>query len=188
MKKEECYTTETQSIKLTPLKTDGFILDIGGGGEGVIGKLDGKQVVAIDTSEKELQETHNEALKIVMDATDLKFLPKTFDICTSFFSLRYIPNEKHLKVFTEAHRVLRDKGKFLVWDVRIPEKHGDYTVFMVNLKIRLPKEEIETSYGVRWNKQHDVKYFKELAQKAKFRIIDEWSKDEILFLELSKSV
>jgi len=144
------YSTETQSIELSPIETDGLILDIGGGGEGVIGKLNGKQVISIDASEKELRETQNEALKVVMDATDLKFLPESFDVCTSFFSLMYIPNDKHLKVFREAYRVLKNYGKLLIWDVRIPKKHGDYKAFMVRLKVRLPNEEIEAGYGVRW--------------------------------------
>jgi ubiquinone/menaquinone biosynthesis C-methylase UbiE len=99
MEKKRLYTTEPQSIKLTPLKTEGFILDIGGGGEGIIGKLNGKQVIAIDISEEELRETRNEALKIVMDATDLKFLSRYFDICTAFFSFMYIPSNEHTKVF-----------------------------------------------------------------------------------------
>ena len=53
------YSTEMQLIELSSIETDGLILDIGGGGEGVIGKLNGKQVVAIDTSERELLETRN---------------------------------------------------------------------------------------------------------------------------------
>jgi ubiquinone/menaquinone biosynthesis C-methylase UbiE len=90
---EFTYSAKTQSIELSPIETDGLILDIGGGGEGIIGKLNGKQVIAIDTSERELLETENEALKVVMDSTDLKFLPKSFDACTSFFSFMYIPKK-----------------------------------------------------------------------------------------------
>ena len=81
------FIITTQSIKLNPVGTKGFILDIGGGGEGVIGKLNGRGVVAVDTNERELQETENMALKAVMDATNLKFLPQSFDVCTSFFTL-----------------------------------------------------------------------------------------------------
>lgn len=181
------YSTETQSIELSPIETDGLILDIGGGGEGVIGKLNGKQVVAIDTSERELLETQNEALKVVMDATDLKFLPGSFNVCAAFFTFMYIPRDKHLKVFREAYRVLKNYGKFLVWDVKIPEQSGDYKAFMVRLKVRLPNEEIEAGYGVRWRKQN-IEHFKELAQKTKFRIINEWTENKIFHLEMSKKV
>ena len=179
------YSTKTQSIELSPIETDGPILDIGGGGEGIIGKLNGEQVIAIDTSERELRETQNEALKVVMDATDLRFLPESFDVCTAFFSLMYIPKDKHLKVFEEAHRVLRNNGKLLIWDVKIPEKFGDYKAFMVRLKVRLPNEETEAGYGVKWQTQN-IAYFRDLAQKTKFNVVSEWSKGEIFYLEMWK--
>jgi ubiquinone/menaquinone biosynthesis C-methylase UbiE len=181
------FGAEIQPIELDRINTDGFILDIGGGGQGVIGKLNGKQVIAIDTSERELAETRNEALKVVMDATDLKFLPKSFDVCTSFFSLMYIPKKKHSKVFEEAYRALKDNGRFLVWDVKIPEKLGKYKAFMVRLKIRLNNEWVEAGYGVKWRTQ-DIKHFKELARKTKFKILSEWSKREIFYLEMSKDL
>ena len=184
---EFTYSTKKQSIELSPIETDGLILDIGGGGEGIIGKLNGRQVIAVDTSERELRETQNEALKVVMDATDLKFLPESFEVCTSFFSLMYIPKDKHLKVFREVYRVLKNYGKFLVWDARIPEKLGDYKAFIVRLKVRLPNEETEAGYGVKWHTQN-IQSFKELAQKTKFKIINEWSKGEIFYLEMSKKV
>jgi ubiquinone/menaquinone biosynthesis C-methylase UbiE len=78
-------------------------------------------VVAVDTNEEELEETKNGSLKIVMDATDLKFLSKTFDACTAFFCLMYVPKNKHLQVFKQISRVLKDDGKFLLWDLKIPE-------------------------------------------------------------------
>ncbi|MDH5483264.1 MAG: class I SAM-dependent methyltransferase [Candidatus Bathyarchaeota archaeon] len=182
---EFTYSNNTQSIELNLIETDGFILDIGGGGEGVIGKLNGRQVVAIDKNERELEETRNEALKVVMDATDLKFLPESFDVCTSFFCLIYVPKNRHLKVFNEARRVLKNNGRFLLWDVRIPERFGDYKAFMVRLKVKLPNGEIETGYGVKWQTQ-DIDYFKEIARKAKFNIMSEWSKGEIFHLEMTK--
>jgi len=125
-------------------------------------------------------------LIIVMDASDLKFLSKSFGVCTAFFSLMYIPNDMHLKVFKEAHRVLKDHGKFLVWDIKIPKKRGDYTGFAASLKVRLPNEEIETGYGIKWDKQQNIEYFKKLAQKTKFKIIKEWSKGETFYLEMQK--
>ena len=186
VKNRKIFQTEMQLMELVRVKTEGFILDIGGGGEGIIGKLNGRQVIAIDTVERELRETKNEALKIVMDVTNLKFLSKSFGLCTAFFSLMYIPKDEHLKVFREVHRVLKDHGKFLLWDAKIPQKRRDYDVFAVRLKIRLPNEDVETGYGTKWDKQQDIEYFRELAQRAKFKVINEWSKGEILYLEMQK--
>ena len=70
----EVYYLPHHTLELAKLKCEGFILDIGGGGEGVIGKLNGPQVIAIDPSKEELAETQNNALKIVMDASELFFL------------------------------------------------------------------------------------------------------------------
>lgn len=151
----------------------------------IIGKLNGRSVVAIDTSEKELAETQNGALRIVMDATDLKFLPESFDVCTAFFSLMYIPNDKHPDLFKDLHRVLRSNGRFLLWDAEIPKKSRDYIMFILRLKIRLPNEEVETGYGVKYKPQ-SLEQFKKLAQAAKFKVISEWSKNEIFHLELLK--
>jgi len=179
------FLITTQSIELSPLETKGFILDIGGGGEGIIGKLNGTQVVAIDTSESELAETKNEALKVVMDATDLKFLPNSFDICTAFFSLMYIPKSRHSKVFEQAHRVLKDNGQFLLWDVQIPRTKKEYRQFIVPLKVQLPDKTVETGYGARWQTQ-DINYFKELAKEHKFKVADEWSTGETFHLKMLK--
>jgi len=185
LRKIGLFLVNTQYIELSPLETEGFILDIGGGGEGIIGELNGRQVIAIDTSERELAETHNEALKVVMDATDLRFLPKSFDVCTAFFSLMYIPKSKHSTVFRETHRVLRDNGRFLVWDVRIPMAEEECNQFIAPLKIQLPNEVVETGYGVKWQVQ-DIEYFKQLVQQTKFRVLNEWSKGEIFHLEMRK--
>jgi ubiquinone/menaquinone biosynthesis C-methylase UbiE len=187
LKKEKYYITRVQTIELSPLKTEGLILDIGGGGEGVIGRLNGRQVVAIDTREEELKETRNQALKIVMDAADLKFLSESFDVCTSFFSFMYISRDRHSRAFSEAYRVLKDKGRFLVWDAKMPSQHEDYTVFVIDLKIQVPNEIIKTKYAVKWNRQQDLEHFKELAQRTNFKITDEWSRGEVFFLEMVKN-
>ena len=51
----------------------GTVLDIGGGGEGVIGQLYGKQVTAIDNRQEELDEAPDCCEKVLMDATQMTF-------------------------------------------------------------------------------------------------------------------
>ncbi len=185
--KEEYYTIEKQTIEMKLIETNGFILDIGGGGEGIIGRLNGRKVIAIDVRIEELEEAKNDSLKIVMDATDLKFLPSSFDVATSFFSLMYIKNDHHLKTFKEVHEVLKNGGRFFIWDVRIPPKPADKTIFVVPLEILLPDEKVETRYGTKWNhKEQHLEYFKELARRTDFEIVDEWKRDKIFYLELMK--
>ena len=105
-----------------------------------------------------------------MDAADLKFLPKTFDVCTAFFCLMYIPKNKHLQVFKQVSRVLKDDWKFLLWDLKIPERHADYRTYAIRLKIALPNEQVKTGYGTIWGKTQSLEYFKGLLDYANQRL------------------
>jgi ubiquinone/menaquinone biosynthesis C-methylase UbiE len=163
------YMAKAQSMQVVHVKADGFILDIGGGGEGIIGKLNGKQVVAIDTNEEELEETKNDALKIVMDAAEMNFLPKTFEVCTSFFCLMYIPKNQHLQVSNQVNRVPKDGGRFLLWDLKIPERQRNYRTYAIRLRIALPNEKVETGYGTIWTRHRIWNSSKGSPQKQSSR-------------------
>jgi hypothetical protein len=52
-----------QEVVVEDFSSSGFILDIGGGGEGVIGILKGQAVVAIDFRAEELAEAADGPLK-----------------------------------------------------------------------------------------------------------------------------
>lgn len=178
---------ETHRVELEPIESESYILDIGGGGEGIIGKLNGSRVISIDKNPRELEETKNDSLKIVMDATDLKFLPGSFEVVTSFFTLMYIENKTHARIFDEANRVLVDEGRFIIWDLKIPERFSTERFFAVMLEVSIPDEIISTGYGTKWEgKAQDIEYFKDLAADRGFQVLNEWSEDEIFFLELQK--
>ncbi|AZR74275.1 hypothetical protein BBF96_13210 [Anoxybacter fermentans] len=51
------------------------------------------------------------------------------------------------------------------------------------MKLFLPDEEIETRYGVKWDKQQNSEYFKELAKEIGFNLISEWYKDKIFYFK-----
>jgi len=152
--------TGIQKIFLEKEDVQPFILDIGGGGEGVIGRLYGNKVVAIDKREDELLETHDEALKIVMDATELKFIENSFERVTLFYSLMYMPMQVKAKVLEEAVRVLKPGGAVDVWDVEIPEYDGGIQdELIVYVEVKFGEEMIKTGYWVRYTDE---------AQSAKF--------------------
>lgn len=71
----------------------GSILDIGGGGEGIIGRLYGGQVTAIDNRADELAEAPDTCSKLLMDATALTFPNGSFDHVTCFYTLLYMDGE-----------------------------------------------------------------------------------------------
>jgi ubiquinone/menaquinone biosynthesis C-methylase UbiE len=186
--KENIHFLEKQEVKVPDFISSGHILDIGGGGEGVIGQLQGDQVIAIDPNRRELEEAADGPLKIVMDATDLKFLDKSFEVVTSFFTLMYIKAPEQKKVFDEVYRILESKGRFLVWDVNLPTRMDpEKDIVAFYLKAVLPDREIETGYGAKWPEQRkDLSHYKKMAKNSGFKVAEQSENGRIFFLELTK--
>lgn len=177
-----------QHITVKDFQAKGYILAIGGGGEGTIGRLKGSQVVAIDISRRELEEAPGGPLKIVMDARDMQFLNNTFNNATIFFTLMYIDGNDHNRVFQEVFRVLSPGGKLLIWDAKIPKQTDPFqTRTLLPLTIHLPQNRVLTRYRVRLpDKDHDIDYYVELAQKAGFRVIFQNTEKLVFHLILQK--
>jgi len=157
-----------QPISLDKSDFRGEIIDLGGGGEGVIGQLMGDQVTAIDIREDELKDAPNGPKKVVADARALPFNDETFDCATAFYFLLYLKPEDYLLVFQEASRVLKRGGQFMIWDTVIPktEKYGHKT-YIVPVKIVLPNKKIQTAYGAPWkNRELNTNILNEIAVKA----------------------
>ena len=167
----------------------GLILDIGGGGEGVIGQVKGQQVVAIDLSKRELDEAPGRPLlKVVMDARELTFVDASFSTATVFFTFMYIDPADHEKVFREICRVLEPDGQVLVWDVIFPEKRDPaYVNILFPLHARLPRGEVNTGYGARFREGQGADHFVSLAEKAGFRVVSRRNEAGWFFLELKKT-
>ena len=180
---------ENQKITLTPINVNGFILDLGGGDEGIIGDLHGRQVVAIDLYMDELTETKNDSLKLVMDATDLKFAPESFDAVTAFFTFMYIPELQHTEIFKQVHRVLKTGGTFRIWDVVLDQTTSRYPFFQVQLEVELPGETIKAEYGNRYSNKPvimDAEYFNELGMIHGFESLSEEYNDQTYYVVLRK--
>ncbi len=167
------HVFEPQKVAVDGLPTSGLILDIGGGGEGVIGRIAGERVVAIDRLQEELEEAPSGPLKIVMDARELGFLDGVFQTVTAFFSLMYMKGEDHRRVFEEVFRVLAPGGRFLVWDAVFPPR-GDETkdIAVFPISVDLPGGgTVSTRYGVRWPTEgRDAAYYARLAEAARFEV------------------
>ena len=186
---DRLFFFEREEIVIDDFEAAGFILDIGGGGEGVIGRLKGEQVIAIDPSKRELEGAAAGPLKIVMDATDLQFLDETFNTVTSFYTLMYIKEvDAHRRVLGEVYRVLTSGGRFLIWDAVFPprfDEEKDVAVFL--LTVKLPEEEVDGGYGMLWPEGgRGVTYYVELAESKGFEVVLQEEEGQRFFLELRK--
>ncbi len=185
---DRLFFFEKQEVIVNDFDSPGYILDIGGGGEGVIGKLKGEQVIAIDPNKRELEEAAGGPLKIVMDARDLQFLDGAFSTATSFFTLMYIKAPDHEKVFSEVFRVLAPGGVFLIWDVVFPQRlDADKDIAVFPLLVMLPHEEFDTGYGAKWPEEgRDSSYYVKLAEETGFVVVERREEGRQFFLKLSR--
>ena len=190
LRKQDLYFLDKQTVVIDDFKADGFILDIGGGGEGVIGQLKGKQVVSIDSKKEELLEAANGPLKIVMDATELKFLDNSFGSVTAFYSLMYMTPREHERVFSEVFRVLKDEGLFRIWDVQlIHKKCVNKPGFAVPVEVILLDRKISVGYGSYWpEKKYDLNYYIEIAGRTGLQLVEKNVIGDSLFLVVQKPI
>jgi Methylase involved in ubiquinone/menaquinone biosynthesis len=159
-------------ISAPDFAADGWILDIGAGGEGVIGQLKPGQVIAVDHSWQELVEAPRGPLKLVQDAARLGFAPGSFDTATLFFALMFMSEPSQREVFDELWRVLRPGGSVWIWEAPFPqrmERVPDYPC--VHVQIRCPGKTVQTDYARPWpNRALTSAYYRSLAQAAGFYI------------------
>ena len=181
---------ETQTVRVHDFESTGFVLDIGGGGEGIIGLLKGRDVIALDLRAEELEEAPPGPLKIVMDARDLKFLDGAFATATAFFSLMYLKSrEDQQKVLAEIFRVLQPGGQLLIWDVSVPKRPEgeDRDVYVAMLRVSVGNRTIGTGYGQPWPPEtRDLAYYLELIAAAGFRVTEQAQDGRLFFLRLQK--
>lgn len=124
----------------------GSILDIGGGGECIIGRIFGAQVTAIDSSREELDEAPDCCEKLLMDAAALSFPDESFDNITFFYSLMFMNSETQEKAIAEAVRVLKPGGELYIWDCDIDSAYPD--PFIVDLDVVSDLLSVHTAYGI----------------------------------------
>jgi len=183
------FVIPQQDVHVTDFDHHGeWILDLGGGGEGIIGQLKGRDVIAIDLNKRELEETSNESLKIVMDTKDLKFLDGVFSTVTGFFTFMYISEEKYDIIFKELWRVMKAGGELLIWEpiFKIPQEEREKKYVLISLTIHLPDgKTIQTGYGGLLRDQ-DESTILSPAMKIGFVVLERNVEDYTYFLRLQK--
>lgn len=187
--RDRMFMADQQVVRIEDVfRDDDLILDLGGGGEGVIGQLRGRQVVALDRRKDELKQSAPGPIKVVADAKELPFLDASFDAATAFFFLMYVPGEDRAAVFAEAHRVLRPGAMLHVWDATIPSRR-EHTqeMFVVPLKVELPSKTIETGYGIPWEgRAMSADSIAQIARDAGFAVAEKREEGETFRLTFTR--
>ncbi len=166
----------------------GKVIDIGGGGEGVIAQVGGARVVAVDKHESEIDEARGkapEAQWVVADATALPFADHSFDNATAFFSCMYMSSGVLKEVFGETRRVLKKGGEFWIWDAEMAPKGK---LFAIRLQVDLPdKPSIHTAYGVQAREQSAAGMGR-LLQEAGFELAETTRRKHWFFIRARNAV
>jgi ubiquinone/menaquinone biosynthesis C-methylase UbiE len=144
------YLSPIQEITLDALPKDGLILDIGGGGEGLVSRIGGERVCAVDYRMNEILEAKiydPPASWFLSNAIHLPFRQDSFDIATLWFSLGYMrewSTKEH--VLAQVLNVLRPGGVLSVLASRIDCREER---FIFNALFTLPNGIVSrVGYGV----------------------------------------
>jgi ubiquinone/menaquinone biosynthesis C-methylase UbiE len=139
------------SIEETP---KGRVIDIGGGGEGIIAQAGGSRIFAVDKFMSEILEAKDKASSshwLVANAGKLPYSSASFANATAFFSCMYMSEEMKKQVFRETHRALKPGGEFWIWDANIAPKQKAYGI---RLHVAFPvQRSTKTMYGTRIKNQ-----------------------------------
>jgi ubiquinone/menaquinone biosynthesis C-methylase UbiE len=172
-------TTSIQKILLEQIQTEGLILDIGGGGEGLVSRIEGSKVCAVDIRMSEIREAQIHgppANWFVGDGQALCFQDDVFDVVTLWFSLGYMSDWSIKRcVLKEAHRVLGENGRLSILASRIPES-CERLIFWGNFT--LPDGIVsQTGYGVRGGQDQTLERMVELLGNTGFKIQSQENND-----------
>ncbi|MHA1936523.1 MAG: class I SAM-dependent methyltransferase [Candidatus Thorarchaeota archaeon] len=112
--KQTVFTTDLQEIELSRVGSKGRIIDIGGGGEGLVSRIEGSRVCAVDIRLSEIREAQIHDPKsnwFLCDGRKLCFQTEIFDIATLWFSFGYLKeSDTKQTVLEETYRVLKTGG------------------------------------------------------------------------------
>jgi ubiquinone/menaquinone biosynthesis C-methylase UbiE len=187
--KDNFFIFQKVDIEINNFLCDGLVLDVGGGGEGVIGKLKGRDCVAIDIDKDELEESAEGPLKIIMDARALNFLDNSFSAATAFFSMMFVKSAgEQLNIFHEIFRVLKPGAKLYLWDIDlVNHPTTDAEFYLVHLQYKVNNEVKETSYGQRWPEEtRNEQHYLSLAREAGFTFVQAQRNQHTFYLEFQK--
>lgn len=164
------HSSPIQEIKLDSLPEDGLVLDIGGGGEGLVSRIGRERVCAVDYRMSEILEAriHDPPANwFLSDATHLPFRQKSFDVATLWFSLGYMrewSTKEH--ALAQVFDSLRPDGVLSILASRIDCREER---FVFNALFTLPDGVVsKVGYGVQGNQGQTLDRLCSLIRRVGF--------------------
>ncbi|MCK5151943.1 MAG: class I SAM-dependent methyltransferase [Candidatus Thorarchaeota archaeon] len=179
-----------QKIPLERIPGDGLIVDIGGGGEGLVSRIEGTRVCAIDKKMDEIREAmiHNPPSNwFVGDGAHLSFKDDVFDVVTLWFSLGYM-KDWHIKraVLLDAYRVLKEGAIISIKATKIVCEE-ERLVFRVDYS--LPDGTLSrTGYGLKGQQNQTLQTVMTCLQEIGFEVTEYHDYDHWFTIEGAKSL
>jgi ubiquinone/menaquinone biosynthesis C-methylase UbiE len=164
--------TPVQEIQL-PVVPAGRVLDIGGGGEGLVSRIAESRACVVDLSMNKIREAQMyeaDAEWFACDGRSLCFQAEAFDTATLWFSLSYLHDryQKQL-IIREIHRVLRSTGKVSILAILLDESCEALTF---RGQLRFPDGYVsQMSYRVRGDQLQNCDAVREMLTKDGFEVV-----------------
>lgn len=155
-----------------PMVPPGLVIDVGGGGEGIVSRLAAGRVCVADMSLNKIREARiygASAEWFVCDGRMLPFRSRSFDSATLWFSLAYIRSrDGRERALRETSRVLQDGGSLSILGM-VLEGSSDAMTF--NGRFVYPDGYVsKMSYRVRGNQEQSHQIIRELLEKLGFGV------------------
>lgn len=164
--------TPIQEVHL-PVVPPGLILDVGGGGEGIVSRLAEKNACIVDVNLDKIREAQIYGADVewfACDGQSLCFRSSTFDSATLWFSLAYFSSrmDKELALL-EVSRVLRKRGILSILGMLIEDTCETMTF---NGHFIYPDGYVSRmSYRVKGNQQQNLGIIKKLVEESGFNAV-----------------
>jgi len=163
-------SSPVQIIHLEDLPKDRLILDIGGGGEGLVSRIGGKHVCAVDYRMSEILEAkiHDPPANwLVADARSLPFEDRSFGMVTLWFSLGYMSDwTTKERIMSQSFGALGKGGDLSIYACRIDCREWR---FIFNALFTLPDGTVsKVGYGVQGNQGQTIDRVCSLLKKVGF--------------------
>ncbi|MHA1926931.1 MAG: methyltransferase domain-containing protein [Candidatus Thorarchaeota archaeon] len=168
MSKESSFETPVQKIELKYLPQEGLIIDIGGGGEGLVSRIEASRVCAVDINLDKIREAmiHGQVSQwILSDGRMLSAKNERFRVATLWFSLGYVRDwTAKAQVVSEVDRVLMQSGHISILGAKIACSEAR---FVLRAHLHFPDGSIsQMSYGMSGGQKQDIETVAKLLQET----------------------